>query len=830
MARQAMVAPAIDLGDHATGRSPYQFVSANVVYGGGVYLVTWLAQGDVLAGVARVSTSGTVLDPTPLLSGNTGGYGAGFDGTNFRLFWQEGSAKKTARVSPAGVVLDNPPVAVGYVGQYVWQVIGCSSANCVIATQQFIDGGLNPTLETGRVGPNGETLDSTLFQVPGSDTIAGNFHGVTTSAGYVIAWEDGASALWTAQFDTNGVFVKTSATGYPSPTAEALPSVASNRSEILVTEYDPLAFTSPLPCYGFRLGPDGAPLDSTPRMYPSGAPCGAVAAGATDFLIASRGQGSLAALEVGVSGAPAAGVVTSTLPVIVPIYGDVLGSDGTGYLDLSFPQTGIQATALDAHGNAVSTPVDVVLAPAIVSAPAVAAGADAFLAVWSDTRSAGKQGVYGTLVGSGGTVIARGLPLAPNAQVHTAAGPPAVAAGGGTYLAAWAQSTGIGAALVAADGAASPSIAVSSAAVDFAPAVASSGDGYLLAWCDTRNLVSDVYAARVDKTGNLLDPSGIQLGTASSALNDGIFPRAAWAGAAYAVAWRHRLPGPSSQFDYEAQIALVSGAGTTVVAPESVSVGQTDVDSVDVACAPSICMVAWTSGGHVWTRRYDASGAPLAMPAVVMGAQDGPRIAWDGTAFVLVSHDSGVYQARAIATDGSASGPPQALFTDADAGGGSIAYALASNATGESVVAEATSNGTTVYGILFTGDGVALPLDGGPPNGADGAGTPDAANAGDGERPDVSMAGQGAAPDASANSGGEQDGAAAHGSNGSGGGAAGDAPGSSSGCGCLVAGVSAELLPRIGGIGLVFLLSLLRIARRRSPAAFRLRASPRGPS
>jgi hypothetical protein len=822
VARQAMVTPPIDLGDHATAPSPYQFTNSSVVYGGGVYLVTW-GSYCALSGAARVSTSGALLDPQPLVSRSTpagsGSYAAGFDGTNFRLFWDAGGGK-TARVSPAGVILDSPPVSVGYSGA----VVGCSAANCVLATQVFVDGGLTTTLELGRVGPKGETLDTALFAVPGSDSNTGSFWFATTSAGYVIAWQDGASAVWTAQLDATGTYVKTSAMGYPSSTSDAVTSLASIGSEILVTQYPSLAFTPPIPCYGFRLRPDGTPLDATSQMYPDGSPCAPVAASASDFLIASRGQASISALEVGANGAPAAGVVTSTLPVTSILYNDALGSDGSGYLDVSFPQHGLQATALDAHGKAVSSPVDVVLTPAVVSAPSVAAGSDAFLAVWSDGRSPGKQGVYGTLVGFDGTVAARGLPLAPDAQVHTAAGAPAVAAGGGTYLTAWAvDPDGIGAALVAAGGAAAAPIMVSTTAVDFAPSVASSGAGYLVAWCDTRNLVSDVYAARVDATGSLLDPSAIALGTASSSLNDGVFPRVAWAGSAYAVAWRHRLPGGNNQFHYDAQLALVSSAGAVSVAPASVSVGQTDVDQVDVACGPSVCVVVWTSGGQVWTRRYDASGTPLAMPAPVPGAQDMPRIAWDGAAFELVSHDSGVYRARSMAADGSFSSAAQQLFTDGDAGAGSIAYALASNAAGESAVVEAISTGTTVYGVLFTDEGMPLPdggpadaaavdaagggVEGGPKGSPDGssASSPEGSTASDASRQDGAAPGPGVA----------QEGGPSEPGNGPNG-AAGAAPSSASGCGCVLAGASPGSFEPAGAVVLLSFLVLWR-SRPRKP-------------
>jgi hypothetical protein len=247
----------------------------------------------------------------------------------------------------------------------------------------------------------------------------------------------------------------------------------------------------------------------------------------------------------------------------------------------------------------------------------------------------------------------------------------------------------------------------------------------------------------------------------------------------------------------------------TGTAASAVSVGQTDVDNVDLACGPAECLVAWTSGGTVWVRLVDSSGAPMAAPASVTGAVDAPRVAWDGVEFVLTSVDSSVNAVRWISVNGSMSAPQSSLANDAGVGNGVTTYALASNGARVNLVVEST--GGHVYGLRVTND-LAPPPDAGGAAGTDGGlvGAADAAAA-DAE------AGAGVRGDASS------DGKAGSSSSGSSSadGSEGPSPpeSSKSGCGCVAAGSDRSFSSIAAAAAFAALLGMGRTRRSRRARA-----------
>ena len=828
-----IVSPLILLGDSAGARSTQGFAAPDVAYGGGVYLVVWSGGSPSTTAplsAAWVGADGRLIDPQPTVTVRNADNGAhvAFDGTNFHLLWRDGAM---IVVSPSGQVVVAPKTlqfsGLNFFG--FAQDLGCSASNCAAILYNYDESGTTYVVSIARLSLTGDPLDSLPIEVANSGNPAQWMSRVVaTPTGYFAAWTDENWAVRGVALDATGTPVGSAAVVSmpPTTTDRFVDSIASNGSELLLVREQDVTLSSPSltpQCYGQRLGFDGSALDTMLNSYTTGAPCAVVASDGDTFLVTDRTASDVLAAEIATTGA-VGNVVTTGGPsgLNASVQFPAMASDGQHYLQAWTPTLGVQTTLLDTHGTVVVPPTDVAFDPLTFTPPAAASNGGAFLAVWSDDRASGTDGVYGTRVGLDGTVLARALPLAPNANVDASSNPahgsPAVASNGSGYLVAWPVAAhGIDATLVAGDGSASPSFHVSGTSVALAPAVASNGSAYLVSWIDPRNLVSDVFVARVDAMGTVVDSSGVRVATASSALGDTVFPRVASTGNGYALAWRHRLATSTSTQDQDdVQLAVLSDSATTVTAPAAVSVGQTDVDNVDLACGPTTCLVAWTSGGMVWVRRVDPNGSPLASPASVAGALAAPRVAWDGVEFVLTSLDSSANTARWIAVDGSMTAPKSSLATDAGVANGVSNYALASNGAGVDLVVESVAG--HVYGLRVTND-LAPPPDGGPIVGPDanGGGVADAAiadaAAAEGSAAGVE-AGSGAVDDASstgdAPSAGDASSSSAGSSSGNGSSSAPPESGKS-GCGCAAAG-SRPPLSSIAAAAFALLLG----ARRRT--------------
>jgi MYXO-CTERM domain-containing protein len=725
-AQEGLVSPLIDLGDHATGPSNDQPPGVGVAYGGGVYLVVW-GTGAGKYQAVRLSATGDLLDATPINLGAVDGTMIAFDGTNFRVFGGTTfGGLSTVRISPAGNLLDSPPKVfdAGYSNFKYFQA-ACLSSTCVLVGWQALDSAGSDELVLARVGPNGEEVDPSPVPIAGTNTgpseVGTDWNIIATSTGYLVTWVDPTANLWTLALDSTGTATGAARRTYatPDPSNEYLQPLAFNGTEVLFVE-QAVGVGAPSTCYGGRLDQSGAALDSALHTYPDSTPCTAIASNRSTFLTTARDMTGVSALEIGNDGAPAGSIMTSAgsniqLFTKTPV---LLASDGSHYLQISLPVHGIQRTLLDTHGTVVAAPTDIELTPVTVSAPAVASNGDSFLTIWSDSRLGGNNGVYGTVVARDGTVVAKGLPISQSGQFYPNVGPPALAWNGSKYLAAWARHPGLGLTLISSD-ARSTTDLMTNATAYYGPAVASNGSGYLVVWTDVRNLVSDIYMTRVDGAGTVLDGDGVKIATASSVLNEGTLPRVASSGRGYSLVWPHRI----DNSHLEAELAVISDTGSMLLSPTSISVNQSDVDGTDIACGPQSCLAVWTSGQRVFLRSLAPSGSPLTDPSPLSGAAGSPRVAWNGTEFVVTSLDGGIYNARFVKSDGSLSAGPVAIFGRGDAGSSSTptSYALGSNGAGIAFAAENPAPANTLFGAWFTDDG-APPPEGGVGLGGDARG------------------------------------------------------------------------------------------------------------
>lgn len=276
--------------------------------------------------------------------------------------------------------------------------------------------------------------------------------------------------------------------------------------------------------------------------------------------------------------------------------------------------------------------------------PAVAAGNSNSLVVWSDQR-AGRYDVYGARVQSNGTVLdGAGIPISITAGAESAF-VPTVAWNGTSYLVAWNAYTGtqnqIFAVRVSSAGAVldSPRITVAPASTgaQLYPSVASDGVNWLVAWEDSQSGTPDIAAARVSATGAVMDVPAIAV---SALATDENAPAIAWSGSNYLVVWEDSRTGNSDIFGarLDSTGAVLDPAGVDI------SPNPTRQSAAAVSWTGSYFYVVWTDsrnglndvfGARVTTTGmlFDATGIRISNDA---STQQNPTIAC-GTTECLVA-------------------------------------------------------------------------------------------------------------------------------------------------------------------------------------------------
>ncbi|MBI5489139.1 MAG: hypothetical protein HY905_17520 [Deltaproteobacteria bacterium] len=244
------------------------------------------------------------------------------------------------------------------------------------------------------------------------------------------------------------------------------------------------------------------------------------------------------------------------------------------------------------------------------NAPLLACGDADCLAVW---RTWVVTGPYVDPWGSSWLAAAR---VSPDGTVldllslsHSVAQPAdaAVASGGTKYLVAWTDPTGFtvrGTRVETTDRI--QDIVASDSGPLYGPAVASDGDGWLVVWTTgTWASFNGVHGARVASDGTVLDPSGIDLCTATSHQSA---PAVAYDGANYLVVWRDSRNDPGGM-RWDLYGTWVSRAGE-VLQPEGVPI------STDAADEGAPALASDGSGQSLVVYDLSDPAAPLAATRV----------------------------------------------------------------------------------------------------------------------------------------------------------------------------------------------------------------------
>ena len=318
---------------------------------------------------------------------------------------------------------------------------------------------------------------------------------------------------------------------------------------------------------------------------------------------------------------------------------------------------GNTGTVTDPGGFAISSATNQQLLPA-----AVWNGTNV-LAVWQDNRNAGVEDIYGTRGPARERRSIRRASRSPPSLPEHAEWVPSIAWNGTTFLVAWEDSRGATTDVWAArvDGSGNlldPGGILLSTAPDgqYAPSVAWDGTNFLVVWEDFRSGSNyDIYGTRVSPAGSVLDPLGIPV---SPAAGDQIRPAVSSNGTAFFVAWE----------DYRSG-AIADIYGTRITGPRCpIPRASRSPRPRPTRRNPSVTsngsdyLTVWTdsrtSPTDIYGQRSSSTGTLLGGNIAIStasGFQSAPAVAWNGSNYFVAWDDarSGAEDIYGSRVDGS---------------------------------------------------------------------------------------------------------------------------------------------------------------------------------
>jgi hypothetical protein len=572
----------------APGYQRYPSVSSN----GSDYLIVWEDSRSGTPNIfgARVTQAGLVLDTEGVeicSAAHTQTFPCvAFDGTNYFTVWQD--ARDTtnnqydiygARVNMNGILLDTNSIAIFVnTAEQIEPSVDFDGTNYLVVWEDHRTQVLG--INGARMDVSGTVLDPSGFVISGIPNQPEWQPSVTyNGTDYFVVWTDDRNGtypdIYGARVDVNGTVLDTSNIPISlTPGVKGLPAVASNGSEFLAVWEDDRDYPSG-DLYGARVSAAGTVLDpqgidvTTCAVFhddPGVAYCG------TNFFVAwgdyryGLYSSDIYGARVDVAGnildSPSFMVCTAPFGQ----YSPSITYDGTNYCAVWTHNIG---GAWATKGTRVS-PAGVVLDPAYINVssggnalnPRISSSGKDFLTAWVDYRNSyTSPDIYGARIGPAGNVLdPTGIAISTLDGLEYM---PSVGFGGSRYLVAWDDMRNglrdIYCARIDSNGTVvDPNgIAVSVAASSQSnSAIAFDGTNYLIVWQDKRNGTHDIYGARVTQNGAVLDPSGL---TISTAAGDQINPSVAFDGTNFVVVWEDYRILPSDIYG-----ALVNTTGTVI--------------------------------------------------------------------------------------------------------------------------------------------------------------------------------------------------------------------------------------------------------------------------
>jgi len=261
-------------------------------------------------------------------------------------------------------------------------------------------------------------------------------------------------------------------------------------------------------------------------------------------------------------------------------------------------------------------PITVAGSPRAQSQPDVTFDGSRYVAVWTDLRPTARDIYGGRVELSGETPDGSGFEVTAGSRDQAA--PQIAWSDGAGGLVVWHDRRGasfaIKAAVVDSDGTVTNTdIDVCDAAGDqLRPDVAfdPASGLYLVVWSDRRDGVgtNDIYAARVDTTGNVLDDCGVPV---SSAANNQLVPVVAFGNGGFLVLWEDRRSDALGDV-YGARVTA-TGDGITVADVDGIAVAASAVREAEPAVTFSggHFAVVWSDGRDGATTGSDIYGATI---------------------------------------------------------------------------------------------------------------------------------------------------------------------------------------------------------------------------
>ncbi|TES90384.1 MAG: T9SS type A sorting domain-containing protein [Candidatus Cloacimonadota bacterium] len=521
--------------------------SPKVIFGGKYYFVVWKegfpgSFGRILG--ARVDTAGNVIDTSSIIISSFIAYfppSVSFDGKNYFAVWGVGTFLYGARIDSSGTVLDSTDIRIAInPGSKTYTSLAFDGKRYLVVWQD--DRNFSFDIYGARVETSGVVVDTSVLPMVTTDYDVEYPKITFNREKYLLVWEDyrtGHADIYGSRVDTSCVILDT--TGIPiaiNAYEQHYPSVVSADSQFLTVwseDYDII--------YGSRIDTSGTVLDSSgitlstaayTEWYPSTSFDG------SNYFVVWQDKRNGEDYDIYGARVDTTGVVLD--PDCIPISSAVVNQQ---YPKVAF--SGLNYLVVwqdDRYSSIYGARVDtsgVVLDPDgfIITSiqgrqhePSLTFDGRNYFVVWHECNAPGD--IYGTRIDTAGYVLdPSGIHISYN-QLYTERHP-ATASNSSNYLVAW-QEHGMRGTIVDTSGTV-PDTAGFQITTYFwwgNPSITSNGIDYFVVWQDSRNPDIDIYGARVDSSGIVLDTAGIPIATAPG---DQACPTVVFDGTDYIVLW-----------------------------------------------------------------------------------------------------------------------------------------------------------------------------------------------------------------------------------------------------------------------------------------------------